>query len=177
MRVAGAEARTPTAAPTGTLVGYGRVSSIEQNLDRQLDALRAAGCTRVFSDTASGPKAERPGLNEALSYLRPGDALVGWRLDRLGRSLVHRISTVSELEERGIGFQSLQEPIDTTVAGGKLVFQIFGALAEFERSVIRERTRAGLEAARARGRKGGRPRKLDGKKEQLLYRLYDGREH
>ena len=168
---------TPTPAPNGTLVGYARVSSTEQNLDFQLDALTAAGCTKVFSDTASGAKAERPGLNEALACLRSGDALVVWRLDRLGRSLAHLISTVSELEERGVGFRSLQESIDTTTSGGKLVLQIFGALAEFERSVIRERTGAGLEAARARGRKGGRPRKLDGKKEELLYRLYDGREH
>ena len=143
----------------------------------QLDVLTAAGCTKVFSDTASGAKAEGPRLNDALSYLRPGDTLVVWRLDRLGRSLKHLIEVVTEPQEREIGFRSLQESIDTTTSGGKLVFQIFGALAEFERRVIRERTRAGLEAARARGRKGGRPRKRNGKKEELLYRLYDGRDH
>jgi len=161
----------------GSLLGYARVSSADQNLELQRDALEAAGCARVFDDTASGARTERPGLDKALEYLRPGDTLVVWRLDRLGRSLGHLISLVAQLDEREIGFKSLQESIDTTTSGGKLVFQIFGALAEFERNVIRERTQAGLAAARARGRKGGRPRKLNAKKQELLYQLYDSREH
>lgn len=161
----------------GGLVGYARVSSTEQNLDLQRDALKAAGCVRVFEDKASGAKVERPGLEAALDYAREGDTLVVWRLDRLGRSLPHLINTVSDLESQGVGFRSLQEAIDTTTSGGLLVFQIFGALAEFERNVIRERTQAGLAAARARGRKGGRPFKLPTKKQELLYRLYEEGEH
>lgn len=167
---------TPRTA-NGSLIGYARVSSADQNLELQRDALEAASCARIFEDTASGARTERPGLDKALEYLRPGDTLVVWRLDRLGRSLAHLISMVAQLEEREIGFKSLQESIDTTTSGGKLVFQIFGALAEFERNVIRERTQAGLAAARARGRKGGRPRKLTPKKQELLYDLYDSREH
>jgi|SRR5579859_106765 len=141
-----------------TQVGYARVSTGEQTLNLQLDALSAAGCDRVFQDTASGAKAERPGLGKALDFLRPGDTLVVWRLDRLGRSLQHLIQTLIALDERGVGFKSLTESIDTTTPGGKLIFHIFGALAEFERDLIRERTTAGLAAARARGRKGGHPR-------------------
>lgn len=162
---------------TGSLVGYARVSSTDQNLDLQRDALLAAGCSRVFEDKASGAKTERAGLVAALDYVRAGDTLAVWRLDRLGRSLPHLISTVSDLEDRGVGFRSLQEAIDTTTSGGRLVFQIFGALAEFERNIIRERTQAGLAAARARGRNGGRPPKLSSKKQGMLYRLYDSREH
>ncbi len=139
-------------------VGYARVSTGEQTLDLQLDALKGAGCERHFTDTASGAKAERPGLAEALAYVRPGDTLVVWRLDRLGRSLQHLIETLVELDQRGLGFKSLTESIDTTTPGGKLIFHIFGALAEFERDLIRERTNAGLAAARARGRTGGHPR-------------------
>lgn len=139
-------------------IGYARVSTHEQILDLQRDALTKAGCERVFTDTVSGAQAERQGLSEAIDFLRPGDTLVVWRLDRLGRSLRHLIETVRDLEERGIGFKSLTENIDTTTSGGKLVFHIFGALAEFERDLIRERTQAGLAAARARGRRGGRPR-------------------
>jgi DNA invertase Pin-like site-specific DNA recombinase len=145
-------------------VGYARVSTHEQNLTLQLDALRKAGCERVFEDKASGAKSERPGLAKAREMLRPGDTLVVWRLDRLGRSLKHLIDTVTELDEAGVGFLSLTENIDTTTNGGRLVFHIFGALAEFERGLIRERTLAGLAAARARGRKGGRPKKMDAKK-------------
>lgn len=158
-------------------VGYARVSTHEQNLSLQKDALKQAGCGKIFRDQVSGAKAQRPGLQEAKTYVREGDTLVVWRLDRLGRSLKHLIETVTVLEERGVGFQSLQESIDTTTSGGRLVFHIFGALAEFERNLIRERTRAGLAAARARGRQGGRPMLLDAGKQALLYRLYDERQH
>src|SRR5215218_6542941 len=130
-------------------IGYARVSTGEQTLHLQLDALRNAGCGKVFEETASGAKAERLLLTEALAYARPGDTLVVWRLDRLGRSLKHLIETVTELQGRGIGFKSLTEQIDTTTSGGKLVFHVFGALAEFERDLIGERTHAGLAAARA----------------------------
>ena len=136
-------------------IGYARVSTDDQNLSLQLDALKEAGCGKIYRDKASGAKAQRPGLQEALEYLREGDTLVVWRLDRLGRSLKHLIETVQVLEERGVGFQSLQEAIDTTTSGGKLVFHIFGALAEFERNLIRERTNAGLQAAQgARAQRG-----------------------
>ncbi|MDP9363611.1 MAG: recombinase family protein [Chloroflexota bacterium] len=156
-------------------IGYARVSTGEQTLDLQRDALAQAGCGRVFAETASGAKADRPVLAEALSYFREGDTLVVWRLDRLGRSLPHLIATVAELAARGIGFKSLTEQIDTTTPGGKLVFHVFGALAEFERDLIRERTNAGLAAARARGRTGGRPKKLaDPKQLALAQALYDG---
>ena len=140
------------------LVGYARVSTTDQNLDLQRDALKAAGCDRIFTDTASGAKTERPGLTQLLKECRQGDTLVVWKLDRLGRSLPHLVETVRELEAQGIGFKSLQENIDTTTSGGKLIFHIFASLAEFERDLIRERTNAGLSAARARGRKGGRPK-------------------
>jgi DNA invertase Pin-like site-specific DNA recombinase len=142
------------------LIGYARVSTEDQNLDLQRDALKQAGCEQIYTDRVSGTKAERKGLTEALSHLRSGDTLVVWRLDRLGRSLRHLIDTVTDLQEREIGFKSLQESIDTTTSGGKLVFHIFGALAEFEREIIRERTKAGLTAARARGKSGGRPKAL-----------------
>jgi DNA invertase Pin-like site-specific DNA recombinase len=135
------------------LIGYARVSTHDQTLNLQKDALEKAGCTKIFADTASGAQAERKGLEEALNYVRTGDTLVVWRLDRLGRSLPHLISTMTNLEDRGIGFKSLTENIDTTTSGGKLIFHIFGALAEFERNLIRERTQAGLTAARARGKK------------------------
>ena len=141
-------------------IGYARVSSQDQNPDLQLDALRAAGCKRIFVEKASGAQRERPELGAALDYMRSGDTLVVWKLDRLARSMKQLIETVESMEPRGIGLRSLTEAIDTTTAGGKLVFHIFGALAEFERAIIRERTRAGLEAARARGRQGGRPPKL-----------------
>jgi len=141
-------------------IGYARVSTFDQTLILQQDALATANCERVFTDTISGAKSERPGLTEALDFLRPGDVLVVWRLDRLGRSLKMLIETLTLLSERGIGFRSLTEQIDTTTPGGKLIFHVFGALAEFERDLIRERTQAGLAAARARGRTGGRPKKL-----------------
>jgi len=155
------------------LVGYGRVSTQEQNLDLQCDALTKAGCEKVFTDVISGIKEDRVGLQEALSFMRKGDVLVVWRLDRLGRSLKQLIENVNQLGEKGIGFRSLQESIDTTTSGGKLIFHMFGALAEFERDVIRERTQAGLQAARARGRKGGRPRVLEGKKLALALSMYE----
>src|SRR5687768_11429486 len=155
------------------LIGYARVSTQEQTLNLQRDALMKAGCSKIFTDTASGAKTERIGLEEALNYVRKGDTLVVWRLDRLGRSLPHLISTMTDLEERGIGFKSLTENIDTTTSGGKLIFHIFGALAEFERNLIRERTTAGLIAARARGRKGGRPKALNAKQLSIAQSLYD----
>ena len=138
------------------LIGYARVSTAEQDTALQTDALRKAGCERVFEDTASGVKSDRPGLTSALSYLRDGDVLAVWRLDRLGRSMPHLIDTIGTLEKRGVGFRSLTESIDTTTPGGRLIFHVFGALGQFERDLIRERTRAGLSAAAARGRKGGR---------------------
>jgi DNA invertase Pin-like site-specific DNA recombinase len=158
-------------------IGYARISTGEQLLDLQRDALTAASCDRIFTDTLSGAKASRAGLEEALLYIRKGDTLVVWRLDRLGRSLKHLIEVVTALDERGIGFQSLTEQIDTTTSGGKLIFHLFGALAEFERDLIRERTNAGLAAARARGRMGGRPKKLaDPKKRELAQKLYADKE-
>ncbi len=141
------------------IVGYARVSTDDQTLALQLDALQEAGCEKVFRDTISGAKTERPGLSKSLEHVRSGDMLLVWRLDRLGRSLSHLIELIQTLESRGVGFKSLTEQIDTTTSGGKLIFHIFGALAEFERNLIRERTMAGLAAARARGRKGGRPKK------------------
>ena len=142
------------------LIGYARVSTLDQSLALQQDALTVAGCEQLYTDTVSGSVTERPGLTQALSHLRPGDTLVVWRLDRLGRSLPHLIETVAQLQQRGVGFRSLQEQIDTTTSGGKLIFHVFGALAEFERDLIRERTHAGLAAARARGRLFGRPKVL-----------------
>jgi DNA invertase Pin-like site-specific DNA recombinase len=158
------------------LIGYARVSTIEQNPGLQLDALHAAGCARVFTEEASGAAAERPELARALDHLRAGDALVVWKLDRLGRSLRHLIDTVRALEDRGVGFRSLQEQVDTTTPGGRLVFHVFGALAEFERDLIRERTHAGLAAARARGRRGGRPSVMTAEKLRAARQLYDARE-
>jgi DNA invertase Pin-like site-specific DNA recombinase len=159
------------------LIGYARVSTQDQTLDLQLDALSKAGCERTYTDTASGSKTDRKGLLEALDHLRGGDVLVVWRLDRLGRTLKQLIELINEFNAKSIGFKSLQESIDTTTSGGKLVFHIFGALAEFEREVIRERTNAGLTAARARGRLGGRPKALDAKKAALAKSLYNNREH
>jgi DNA invertase Pin-like site-specific DNA recombinase len=142
------------------LIGYARVSTTDQKAELQVDALTAAGCDRVFTDKASGSLASRLQLDRMLDQLRPGDVVVVWRLDRLGRSLKNLIAMVEDLAERGVGFRSLTESIDTTTANGKLFFSIMGALAEFERELIRERTLAGLEAARARGRVGGRPPKI-----------------
>ncbi|MCZ4499724.1 MAG: pin [Marmoricola sp.] len=141
---------------TGTLVGYARVSTDDQHTDLQLTALRDAGCDRVYEEKASGTRTDRPELAAALDYLRPGDTLIVWRLDRLGRSMSHLIGTVSDLDRRGVGFRSVTENIDTTTATGRLVFHLFSALAEFERGLLAERTRAGLAAARERGAKPGR---------------------
>jgi DNA invertase Pin-like site-specific DNA recombinase len=159
------------------LIGYARVSTHDQTLHLQEDALEKAGCTKIFTDTITGVKAERSGLREALDYVRAGDTLVVWRLDRLGRSLKDLIEKLTELHNRKIGFKSLTENIDTTTSGGKLIFHMFGALAEFERDLIKERTNAGLQAARARGRKGGRPKVLTEKKVAMARALYADKSH
>jgi DNA invertase Pin-like site-specific DNA recombinase len=159
------------------LLGYARVSTDEQDATLQLDALTAAGCERLFTDTGSGALFERPELARVLDHLRKGDTLVVWRLDRLGRSLRHLVETVNALAERGVGFQSLRESINTTTPGGRLVFHIFAALAEFERDLIRERTQAGLAAARARGRTGGRKTVMTPEKLALARSMYESGEH
>ncbi len=152
-------------------VGYARVSTEDQKLDLQLDALKKAGCDQVFKDVASGAQSNRAGLDSATKYLRPGDTLVVWKLDRLGRSLKHLIEVINDFSKKGVFFKSVQENIDTSSSGGKLTFHLFGALAEFERDIIRERTKAGLEAARSRGKVGGRPKALDDKQIQLARQL------
>ena len=153
--------------------GYARVSTGDQDARLQHDALTAAGCYRIFTDTASGLLESRPELDKLLDQLRPGDTLVVWRLDRLGRSIRHLIDQRAGLQERGVEFRSLQENIDTSSSGGRLIFHIFASLAEFERDLIRERTNAGLEAARARGRTGGRPPSLSGDKLRTARKLYE----
>jgi DNA invertase Pin-like site-specific DNA recombinase len=154
------------------LIGYARVSTSDQHLDLQHEALRQAGCEKIVVDRVSGTVADRPGLAKVKEILRPGDTLVVWRLDRLGRSLRDLIEWVTSLEQDSIGFHSLQEAIETSLPSGKLTFHIFAALAEFERHLIRERTHAGLAAARARGRRGGRPKALDADQRQLVVTLY-----
>jgi DNA invertase Pin-like site-specific DNA recombinase len=156
----------------GHLLGYARVSTSDQHPQLQVDALQRAGCYRVFVETASGARTDRPTLTQVLDQLRPGDTLAVWKLDRLGRSLRHLVDTVTELAEREIGFRSLQEAIDTTTPGGKLVFHVFPALAEFERDLVREGTAAGLAAARARGRRGGRRSVLTGHRLQVAREMY-----
>jgi DNA invertase Pin-like site-specific DNA recombinase len=158
------------------LIGYARVSTGEQNLDLQIDALKQAGCEEVFTDEISGIKAERPGLQKALAFARSGDPLVVWRLDRLGRSLKDLVEKVEELQKRSVGFRSLQESIDTTSSVGKFQFHVFSALAEFERNLIRDRTMAGLRAARARGRRGGRKHLLTPDQIAMAARLIKTRE-
>lgn len=139
------------------LIGYARVSTLEQNLDLQIEALKVSGCRSIFTDKVSGSKEERPGLTKCLAALKPGDTLLVWRLDRLGRSMPHLVSVVTDLKERGVGFRSIQDgAVNTTTASGELIFNIFASLAQFERELIRERTHAGLKSARARGRVGGR---------------------
>jgi DNA invertase Pin-like site-specific DNA recombinase len=160
----------------GDLLGYARVSTLEQTARLQTDALKAAGCYRVFTDRASGALDERRELAKLFDQVRPGDTVVVWRLDRLGRSLRHLIDTVNALADRKVGFRSLTESIDTTTSGGKLVFHIFGALAEFERELIRERTQAGLAAARARGRHGGRPTVMPPDKVATARQMYESKD-
>ena len=159
------------------LIGYARVSAHDQNPDLQKDALESAGCEKVFVDEVSGTVAARPELQQALNALQEGDTLLVWRLDRLGRSLKNLIELMGDLQERKIGFRSLQEDLDTSSLEGKPVFHVFSALAEFERHLIRERTSPGLSAARARGRKGGRPKKLDARQQKLAIWLYEQRNH
>lgn len=141
-------------------LGYARVSTRDQNVDLQVEALKKVGCAKIYTDIASGARAERPALEELLEHLRAGDVLVIWKLDRLGRSLQHLVKLVNDLREQEVGLQSLNDPIDTSTPQGRLSFNLFAALAEFEREMIRERTQAGLSAARARGRRGGRPKGL-----------------
>ena len=160
------------------LIGYTRVSTDDQDRELQLEALKGAGCARCFSDTASGSLADRPQLRRALEELRDGeDTLVVWRLDRLGRSLRHLIELMGELERRRLGFRSLTEGVDTTTSSGRLVFHIFGAIAEFERQLIRERTRAGLSVARARGRHGGRRTVMTEHKLRVAREMLAARQH
>jgi DNA invertase Pin-like site-specific DNA recombinase len=147
-------------------LGYARVSTKDQTLDLQLDALKKAGCSKVYTETACGAKSDRPVLAKLLDAVRAGDVLVIWKLDRLGRSLKNLIDIVNELLQRKVGLKSLADPIDTTTSHGRLTFNLFASLAEFERDIIRERTNAGLAAARARGRRGGRPRGLAPSAEQ-----------
>lgn len=152
-------------------IGYARVSTDSQRLDLQLDALKSAGCEKIFQDTASGALDSRPGLAEAMAFAKRGDILCVWKLDRLGRSLQNLIGNVIALRDRGVGFHSLQEQLDTTTPSGKLLFHVMGALAEFERSLISQRTKAGLDAARLRGAIGGRPSKLNEQKISTARRL------
>lgn len=158
-------------------IGYARVSSDDQNLSLQLDALKKVGCKRIFDDKRSGATSDRPGLKELLSVIRKGDVVVVWRLDRLGRSLQDLIKLASTFEKAGVGLTSLQEKIDTTTSGGKLIFHFFGAMAEFEANLIKERTAAGLAAAKARGRVGGRPKLLDQKQRKAMLKLHKSGEH
>lgn len=155
--------------------GYARVSTVAQTADMQVDALRRAGCDRVFVETASGAKAHRPELDHMIEMLREGDVVVVWRLDRLGRSMQNLIELMNRFQRMGVGFVSLTEAIDTTTPGGMLAFNLFASLAQFEHDLIRERTRAGLDTARARGRTGGRPRKLDDRKIREIRRLYESK--
>ncbi len=150
-------------------IGYARVSTEEQKADLQFDALKSAGCDEIYSDKMSGAKFDRPGLNEMLKFARAGDTIIVWKLDRLGRSLKDLVATIQEFIAKGIHFKSLHENIDTTSPSGKLIFHIFASLAEFERDIIKERTNAGLQAARARGRLGGRPKGLSPQAEATSY--------
>ena len=157
------------------LIGYARVSTVDQNLELQLDGLEDAGCEKVFTDTASGATSERQGLAQALDHLRKGDTLVVWKLDRLGRSLKNLIELTNKLNEQEIMFRSIQDGIDTSNSIGQFFFHITGAFAKLERNLIRERTKAGLDAARARGRKGGRKFALNDKQIRMMMELYASR--
>jgi DNA invertase Pin-like site-specific DNA recombinase len=156
------------------LIGYARVSTVDQDLALQRDALQQAGCERIFEEAASGAKENRPELAKALDHMRKGDTLVVWKLDRLARSMKQLIETVAQLEAAGVKFRSITENLGTDSAGGRFAFHVFGALAEFERSLIRERTNAGLNAARARGRKGGRPKSMTAEDVQAAEALLNG---
>lgn len=155
------------------LIGYARVSTIDQNLDLQLDALKNVGCEKLFEDKINGSKLNRPGLSKALEDLRRGDTLVVWKLDRLGRSLRNLIELINELHEKDVMFRSIQDGIDTSNSIGQFFFHITGAFAELERNLIKERTKAGLNAARARGRKGGRKPSLNNKQIQMMLEIYN----
>lgn len=157
-------------------IGYARVSTTDQNLDLQRDALTAAGCEHIFTDTISGSSTERPGLNQALAVLKPGDTLIVWKLDRLGRSLAHLVQLIADLGVQDIDFRSLSDPIDTSSAGGRLILHMMGALAEFERSLIAERTQAGLVAARKRGQRLGRKPSLTPEQVAFARRLIENGE-
>ncbi|MFN7094072.1 MAG: recombinase family protein [Burkholderiales bacterium] len=154
-------------------IGYARVSTLDQNLDLQVDALNKAGCERVFQEKITGTKLERPKLKEAIDYARPNDVIVVWKLDRFGCSLKDLLTIVNNLQQRKIGLKTLHENIDTTTPTGKLIFHIFASLAEFEKDIIKERTNAGLTAARVRGRQGRRPKSLTNKQLNLLKTLYE----
>lgn len=158
-------------------IGYARISTQEQNLDLQQDALKKAGCEKIIIDKASGKNSQREGLSQLKTMLRAGDILIVWRLDRLGRSLKDLIEWMNYLDKEQVGFESLQEAINTTTPTGKLIFHIFGALAEFERNLILERTKAGLAAARARGRLGGRRKALSLEKRRMVYELYQSKQY
>ena len=158
-------------------VGYARVSTLDQSLDMQMDALKKENCKKIFQDHASGVKSNRDGLERALDFMRGGDTLVVWKLDRLGRSLKHLIDIISLLNEKGMYFKSLQESIDTSSSGGKLIFHVFGALAEFERDMISDRTLAGVAAAKERGRVSGRPRKLNENNRALALSLMEDKSY
>jgi DNA invertase Pin-like site-specific DNA recombinase len=157
-------------------IGYARVSTDDQNMSLQLDALVAAGCEKVFQDEISGAATKRPGLDAALAALQPGDVLTVWRLDRLGRSTPHLVTVVNDLAQRGIGFQSITEAMDTTTAGGELIFHVMAALAQFERRLIAERSRAGIAAARRRGKHLGRPADLTPEKVDHARQMIDNGE-
>jgi DNA invertase Pin-like site-specific DNA recombinase len=152
-------------------IGYARVSTTDQNLELQLEALNKVACEKIFTDQVSGTTFERGGLSEALGYVRKGDCIVVWKLDRLGRSLKELLELVGKLEEMGVGFRSITEGMDTSTSGGKMIFHVFGALAQFERDLIRERTKAGLAAAKAKGRIGGRPNSIDSTKVESIDKL------
>ena len=158
-------------------IGYARISTADQSMDLQIDALKNAGCEKVFNDVLSGSRCRRPGLDEALGFVREGDTLVVWKLDRLGRSLSHLLGLMEALQTRGISFKSLSDGIDTTTSMGKMIFGIFGSLSEFELSLVKERTLAGLKAARARGRNGGRKRTLNREQIDTMLTLYESRKH